>query len=83
MTEVGLHIGGLRLEGFDRSFADRAGEVFQAALQEQFEAPGVAEHLLARQGRTLGALVLDGIDTTTPEALGRGLARALMREVLR
>lgn len=78
-----LHIGGLHLDGFEAGFADRAGAAFQQTLGEALAAPEVAQHLSGTQGRTLGALMLDGIDTSTPERMGQWLAKAVLREVLR
>ena len=82
MTEaVEFHIGGLRFDGFDQGFADRAGAAFEAGLRDGLDAQGLTERLAAGAGRELGLLTLGGLDFSTPERLGRSLARAVLREV--
>ncbi|WP_136440758.1 hypothetical protein [Pacificoceanicola onchidii] len=76
---VDLSIAGLRFEGFEPGFANAAGAAFESALNA-----GLAE-MDARDlaDRSLGLLVLDGLDYRTPERLGQSLAKALLREVFR
>ncbi len=81
-AEVDLHLGGLHLEGFDQGFADRAGHVFETTLSIALSDPSVIAHLSQSTGRAVGALNLTDVDTSTPERLAEGLARAVLREVL-
>lgn len=80
---VDLHLGGLHLEGFDQGFADRVGIIFETTLSTALSDPSVLSHLSQSTGRAIGALNLTDVDISTAERLGEGLARAVLREVLR
>ncbi len=68
-----ISIDGLTFEGFEQGFAMRAGSALEAALLEGA--------VVLSGSREIGALSLERLDFSTPEALGRSLARAILQEV--
>ena len=66
-------IDGLSFEGFEQGFAMRAGSALEAALLEST--------VVLSGSREIGALRLERLDFSSPEALGQSLARAILQEV--
>jgi hypothetical protein len=68
-----IRIDGLSFDGFEAGFADRAAMVFERALAEG------ATGLALDGDQRFPSLDLTGVDFSTPDALGRSLATALLR----
>lgn len=68
-----IRIDGLSFEGFDAGFADRATTALEQALAEG------AQGLSLTATHDIASLDLNDLDFASPDALGRGLAAAILR----
>lgn len=78
---ISFDLEGIRFDGFDEGFAERASSALKDGLTTGLNDPSIQQALVERADINIEHLSLDGLDFSTPDRLGQSLARAILHRV--
>ena len=78
---ISFDLQGIRFDGFDEAFAERASSALKDGLTTGLNDPSIQQALAERVDINIEQLSLDGLDFSTPDRLGLSLAQAILHRV--